>query len=65
MNNWKRLTQQHIQRFIDAGAFTTYKGEEILIDPTVIDQGCDKALYFNAQEYFSYEQLESMEWYTS
>lgn len=54
----KKLTKKQIESLVNAGAFTTYKGEVILIDEV------KNEFYFNAQDFFTSTQLKKMPYST-
>ena len=57
---WKKLTESQIEKF----RLSTYEGEVILIDSHGPSE-YENRFYFNAQEFFSEEDLENFGWYES
>lgn len=58
-DSWAKLTQEQIKTL----GFSTYDGEVVLIDysknPTT-----HESFHWNAQEYFSEQQLDEMPWFS-
>ena len=59
-NKWAKLTEYHL--FVLG--FSTYDGEVVLIDYNS-NPITHESFYFNAQEFFTDEQLEDMPWFSA
>lgn len=56
-DQWERLSKEAIEKHVSGKHYSTYNGEVILVNK---DKPYIKNLYFNAQDFFSDDYLNSL-----